>query len=84
MKILRILLIAIILSASFLTMPFPVSPVAYSQNQEMVYVGSRHSDKYHRPSCSAARRIKSSNLATFDSKDEAQQAGYVPCKICRP
>jgi hypothetical protein len=48
------------------------------------FVGSSESDKYHYPSCSAAKRIKSSNLVTFSSSTEARGAGYVPCSICSP
>lgn len=45
---------------------------------------SKKSNKYHYPSCSAAQRIKPSNLITFNSPEEAIKAGYQPCKICRP
>jgi micrococcal nuclease len=48
------------------------------------YVGSRRSDKFHRPSCRYAGRIKPSNLVVFGSRQEALNAGYVPCKACRP
>ena len=48
------------------------------------YVGSKNSNKYHYPTCSAAQRIKPQNLVTFNSAKEAREAGYVPCKICRP
>src|SRR5262245_43809525 len=48
------------------------------------FVGSRHSDKYHRPYCSAARRIKPSNKVFINSAKQAQTSGYIPCKICRP
>jgi hypothetical protein len=29
-------------------------------------------------------RISGKNLVTFDSKEEAERAGYVPCKVCKP
>ncbi|MFZ2471341.1 MAG: MBL fold metallo-hydrolase [Methanothrix sp.] len=48
------------------------------------FVGSSKSDKYHYPSCSAAKRIKSSNLVTFASSADARAQGYVPCGICHP
>lgn len=48
------------------------------------FVGSSKSDKYHYPSCSAAKKIKPENLVTFASSAEARAAGYVPCKICHP
>jgi len=48
------------------------------------FVGSSKSDKYHYPTCSAAKRIKSGNLVTFSSSAEARAAGYSPCSICHP
>lgn len=48
------------------------------------YVGSAKSDKFHYTDCRAAQRIKSSNLVYFYSREEAINAGYVPCGICHP
>lgn len=48
------------------------------------YVGSAKSDKFHYTDCRAAQRIKSSNLVYFYSREEALNAGYVPCGTCHP
>ena len=48
------------------------------------FIGSAKSNKYHYPSCSAAKKIKSSNLVTFSSSADARASGYVPCGICHP
>ncbi len=48
------------------------------------YVGSRKSDKYHSPTCEWAKRISPSNLVTFSSAKDAQEAGYAPCAVCKP
>ncbi len=48
------------------------------------FVGSSKSDKYHYPSCTAAKRIKPANLITFSSSADARARGYVPCGICHP
>jgi len=48
------------------------------------FVGSAKSDKYHYPSCSAVKKIKSANLVTFSSSADARAQGYVPCGICHP
>lgn len=45
---------------------------------------SKSSNKYHYPTCQWAKRIKPSNLIKFSSPEEAIQAGYVPCKVCKP
>jgi len=48
------------------------------------FVGSSKSDKYHYPSCTAAKKIKPANLITFSSSADARAQGYVPCGICHP
>lgn len=48
------------------------------------YVGSKKSSKYHYPTCKWAQKIKPENLITFKSAKDAQAAGYVPCKVCKP
>jgi len=46
--------------------------------------GSKHSNKYHFPTCRSAKHIYPQNLVKFSSPSEAQKAGYIPCKICKP
>jgi len=48
------------------------------------YVASVERGKFHKPSCEWAKRIKSENLITFATREEAIQKGYIPCKVCRP
>jgi hypothetical protein len=48
------------------------------------FVGSSKSDKYHYPSCSAAKKISPGNLVKFANSAEARTQGYVPCGICHP
>lgn len=48
------------------------------------FVGSSKSDVYHYSSCSSAKRIKSGNLVSFNSVQQARNAGYRPCKVCNP
>jgi len=48
------------------------------------FVGSRNSDKYHYTWCKWAQKIKSTNLVEFASTTEAKEAGYKPCKVCKP
>jgi len=47
------------------------------------FVASKNSTKYHLPWCSGAQRIKESNKIWFDSKEEAEQAGYTPAGNCK-
>ena len=48
------------------------------------YVGAKNSNIYHRPTCIAAQKIKSSNRRVFYSVKKAVDAGYMPCNMCRP
>ncbi len=47
------------------------------------YVASKSGKKYHLPWCSGAQRIKESNKIWFDSKNEAEKAGYQPAGNCK-
>lgn len=48
------------------------------------YVGSSLSDKFHEPSCRAAKKILPADKIVFSSRQDAINKGYKPCKICRP
>lgn len=48
-----------------------------------LYVASKNGTKYHLPTCPGAKRIKEENKIWFDSKTEAEQAGYEPAKNCK-
>lgn len=62
----------------------PVTRPVVSASGNGPFVGSSKSNKYHYPTCSAAQKIKASNLVTFSSSAEASAAGYMPCGICHP
>lgn len=48
------------------------------------YVGNANSKKFHYTDCSAAQKMNPSNRVEFNSRDEAINAGYIPCKKCSP
>lgn len=48
------------------------------------YVGNSNTKKFHLPTCSYASKIKDSNKVYFNSRDDAIDNGYVPCKVCNP
>ena len=56
------------------------SASAKSENStgDGAYVGSKNSDKYHMPDSGSAKRIKEENKVWFQSKEEAENEGYVP------
>lgn len=53
-----------------------------SSDEELQYVASVNSDKYHLPWCSGAQRIKADNKIFFDSQAAAEAAGYQPAANC--
>jgi O-6-methylguanine DNA methyltransferase len=48
------------------------------------YAGSDSTGIYCYPSCQHARRISRKHVVHFRSGREARDAGYRPCKVCRP
>lgn len=52
--------------------------------RDETYVGSAQSNKFHYPGCRMAKKINEGNLITFSSREEAVNAGYIPCKVCHP
>lgn len=53
-------------------------------DQSENYVASSESTKFHVPSCGSAKNINESNRIYFDTREEAIDAGYDPCKRCNP
>ena len=49
-----------------------------------MFVGSKTSKKYHDCDCTWVKKISQQNLVCFKSIEEAQNSGYVPCKVCKP
>lgn len=52
------------------------------REQKATYVGNKRSKRFHLPSCSFAKKIKSSNRVLFSKKWSAFWAGYAPAKRC--
>jgi len=83
--IILILMFALLLSFSVLSgcADNSTQTTAPPQSQH-TYVGSVNSNKYHYPDCQWAEKIKPENEIWFSDKEEAEAAGYVPCKVCSP
>lgn len=62
---------------TFAPAPTPVPFVA-------TYIGNAHTYKFHYSSCRYVRMMNDGNKVYFDSRDEAINDGYVPCKVCKP
>lgn len=50
----------------------------------LAYVGNSASHKFHYEGCRAEQRIRADHRVHFDTREEAIDAGYAPCGICRP
>jgi micrococcal nuclease len=48
------------------------------------YMGAKNSTIYHQPNCSLIRKVNPLDRKMFNSVKDAVNAGYVPCKICKP
>lgn len=56
-----------------------------SNNQSSEYILNNNTKKFHKPSCSSAKKIKDSNKEIYNGSRESLIAeGYDPCKICNP
>ncbi len=53
-------------------------------DKSLSYIGNINSKKYHLSSCDGALNMNEKNKVYFDSKEEAQNNGYTPCKNCNP
>ena len=47
------------------------------------YVASKKGTKYHLPWCAGAKAMKEENKVWFNSKTEAEAAGYTPAANCK-
>jgi micrococcal nuclease len=52
--------------------------------KETFYVASKRSDVFHYPWCQWAKKIASSNLIVFKSREKALASGRRPCRVCNP
>jgi len=58
---------------------------AFAASDEVVkFYASKNSNKYHRAICEWAKKISPRNLITFSSAQEAVDANFVPCSVCKP
>ncbi len=48
------------------------------------FIGSTKSNKFHYPTCSWAKKIKSYNELYFLDREDAINQGYLPCGTCKP
>lgn len=50
----------------------------------ITYIGNSNSGKFHYADCRWAQKIRDDHRVEFESRDEAVDAGFVACKVCKP
>lgn len=66
------------------TAPAPKPASGDKSSSAAKYIGNSKSKKFHYPDCRWAKEISPKNRVEFNSREEAINAGYQPCKVCRP
>ena len=61
----------------------PAASAASTPLPTTYYVASKNGETYHLPHCSGAKNIAEANKITFNSKAEAEAAGYRPAQNCK-
>ncbi|GMA99514.1 Ada metal-binding domain-containing protein [Pelosinus sp. IPA-1] len=51
---------------------------------EGAYVANSNTGKFHYAGCRYVNMMSPSHKVFYDNRDEAINAGFVPCKVCRP
>jgi micrococcal nuclease len=62
------------------------SPASSAASSEIIslYLGNLTSKKFHLSTCENAQKMRVSNRVSFYTREDAVDAGYVPCNICKP
>ncbi len=48
------------------------------------YIGNSNSYKFHKADCEAVSKMSEKNKVILNSRDDAINSGYKPCKMCNP
>ena len=48
------------------------------------YIGNANTKKFHYADCSSVNKMNPANRVDFTTREEAINAGYIPCKRCQP
>jgi hypothetical protein len=70
-------------ATSFSTASSSLGAVTTAVPIRRVYVASRTGSSYYLPSCAGANRILEKNKVWFETKAEAEKAGYKPAANCK-
>ncbi len=71
-------------TAAFVVFAFLVATTMAALAAEKAFMGNKNSKKYHVTACTWAQKIAPRNRIEFSTAAEAEKAGFIPCKVCRP
>lgn len=75
-------------SATALTVTRSSSAVSSSNaavvTSSVSYIGNANTMKFHRSGCASVKKMAENNKVPIESRQEAIDRGYVPCKNCNP
>jgi micrococcal nuclease len=57
---------------------------ANQEKPHFPYIGNKNSKKFHHYFCGSVGNMKEKNKVFFLSREDAIEAGYIPCKRCKP
>lgn len=66
------------------SLPGSMPASSSSDTTKATFTGSSTSKKYHLLDCRYAAKIKPENKINFQSREDANRQGYLPCKSCNP
>lgn len=61
-----------------------VTASAETAPAQAAFVAARGGKVFHLPGCASARQIKPENVTGFITREDAEAAGLMPCKRCKP
>lgn len=61
-----------------------VTAAAFATALAASYIGNSNTHKFHYANCSYVGKMNPAHKVGFNTRDEAINSGYVPCKRCKP
>lgn len=63
---------------------FIIMTTAFATVLASNYIGNANTGKFHYADCSSVDKMNPANKVFMNTREEAINAGYVPCKRCKP
>lgn len=71
-------------SGNTVTISITVPEVYAAASSETPYIGNINTKKFHRFDCASVNDINAVYKESIESREDALEQGYVPCKRCDP